>query len=1133
MPLPVALARRSQALRAADFSNLCWTCLLAQLNIPLKPSKETEEVPLATEKPSPASAKKRSPAIQDYHQDEERLLAHTVAQHRRQAGKQQDAIDRIARLSSPNAPASKRSFHTSARPRQEAATSPAPTPQELAYIIPERPSNLTTKEYLIRWQEQYGAPNQKLLDELGIEAYGGGSENLARLTSPNDLRDIKVRDEDEESRSSAAFLDPADTVDDGSSDGNLNIGDLVEIDFLSEREPLAAVFIAQYGTQGQFYSMQGKWFHRTQKQVQFSLPAFVPKSLLDPIIPFLPKGEITEELLDTMQTLDVNAPREVAAPVLKKLQQFTEEADAVYRRNASVLDRAHETLAHPTDLRFGTLQKITENLIRSRKNSPTTMFAVRKALLRQPLGFQVDKRSHRQTGVFQIIPIQIKKQIELAVEWIREFQDEFARRASLGTDYGKSGAHETRDAVGLNEKDREPKGAAYVRMFVQKCRKLIDESRTMRDFTPHGRIGISKVRNEITTSTTAMKDIHSIQFSQADGVLIRFFEAWCISILFHHTTRMGALPPVVLRALDRYPGQPLDYTTGFSFLQEIGVIPPHENRVKFDPHLLLPTASHSRQLEQMYTALVKMGGQRKEVVLHDQMEAHRTDWGDLPVFCVDSASAEEIDDGISIQRIPGSSDCWVHVHIANPTAFLPKEHLTAKMAAHLTESIYMPERTYSMLPKWLSDERLSLGKNRPCLTISTRLNVKGEVVDDKIQSGFMRNFVPITPQTLHYVVDERAAKAAEASPDKIITVGGKVPSLPQRKMIEVDKLTKAQKEDLCQLHKLALARQERRTEAGGIFWNQNYPDMSVYHNHSNAGLPWSHPSRRVARFTEGDPVIQMVATPTESWFQPAGTGSDLMVREMMLLAGEVGGLWCHKRGIPSIFRGTVARKEMMPLEEYREKFILPNLDERGNPPAKIAFNYIAHAGSSVTSRTPLPHQVLGVQQYAKLTSPLRRYGDMVMHWQIEAALRLEAKRGRSLAGGPYRADGLAFTAAEVDVVMARLAPRERLISKTKRAGQAFWLSQLFFRALYFGEAPLPRTIEVVVFSTPTDRMGRVAVLWQDFSFDLDMALPEDGRAEVGDRWEARITGVDTYVRRVKTEPVRLIHREVLPEGFDL
>ncbi|KAF9635544.1 Ribonuclease II/R [Lasiodiplodia theobromae] len=991
---------------------------------------------------------------------------------------------------------------------------------------------MTTIEYLRRWQEQYGTPNKELLDELGIEAYSTGlTENMNRLGSPNDLRDIKLRDEDEDSRSTAAFLDPEDTIDEDLVDRMLKVGDLVEISFLGDREPIIAVFIAQYGQQGQFYSMQGKWFHRTAKQILFSVSSFIDPKELEPIIRFLPKGEVSEELLDTMQTLDVNAPREIAAPVLKRLKDFTDEADAAYRRNASILDRAHEILAHPTDLRFGTLQKITENLLKI-KNPPITIkYAVRKALLRQNLAFQLDRRSHRQTGVFQIMPVELKTRTELAVEWIRQFQDEFARRATQKAEPG----HAPQFLNRTDEKKKETEGAANVRRFVQKCRKLIDQSRSMRDFTPHGRVGISKVRNEITTSTNAMQDFHSLEFTEADAVLIRFIESWCISNITHASTRVGALPPVVLRALDRYKDEELDPRAGFTFLQEIGVIPPHENRTKFDPHLLLPTASHSRQLEEMYTALVKMGEGRRSVKLRDWMEDYRVDWGALPVFCIDSATAEEIDDGVSIENIADSEDCWVHVHIANPTAFLPKEHLIAKMAAHLTESIYMPERTYSMLPKWVSDERLSLGKDRPCLTISTRLNAKGEVVDDKIQSGFIRNFVPITPQTLHRVVDESGAKAAEANPDKILVVGGTVPSLPQRKMTEAHELSDSEKEDLRKLHKLALARQARRTDAGGIFWNQNYPDMSVYHDHSNAGLPWSHPSRRVARFTEGDPVIQMVATPTESWFQPGGTGSDLMVREMMLLAGEVGALWCHKRKIPTIYRGTMARPDMISIHEYREKYILPTLDESGNPPAKIAFNYLPHAGSSVTSMRRLPHQVLGVKQYTKLTSPLRRYGDMLMHWQIESALRREAKIGGSLADSPradYDASFLAFKRSDVKAIMNRLAPRERLISKTKRASQSFWLSQLFFRAFYYGEAKLPDTFEVIVYSIGADSYERVAVLWQDMSFDLDMDYPKVEQAQVGDRWEVRIVAIDTYNRRVRAEPLRLISREVLPDWID-
>lgn len=837
-------------------------------------------------------------------------------------------------------------------------------------------------------------------------------------------------------------------------------------------------------------------------------------------MPFLPKDEVTAELMETMQTLDVNAPREVATPVLKRLRTFAEEADTAYRRHASALDRAHTTLAHATDLRFGSLQKIAETLTGKKNPPPSTMYAVRKALLRQSMGFIVDTRSHRQTSVFQIIPRELKERLELAQSWIREFQDETARMLS-----------ETRN----RSKSPELEGAAKVRKFIQKSRKLIDQSRTMRDFTPYGRIGISKERYQITPDSGALREVTSLGFSDSDLVLIRFLEAWSIMKLFLGSPRISALPPILLRAMGRYQDQSLDSSIGQVFLQEIGVIPPHENRIKFDANLLLPTASHSRSLEVMHKEIIKTFQDRKGRKNEDSMRDLRKVWKNMTVYCVDSASAEEIDDGVSVEPIPGTSEHWVHVHIANPTAFLKRTDLIAKMAAHLTESIYMPERTYSMLPKWLPVELLSLGPNRPCLTISMRLNERAEVLEDKIQPGMILEFVPITPQTLHKVVDEKAANAMEAEKDLTIVVGGEVPPLPQRDMKEAKDLSPKHVKDLRLLHRLALERQKRRTEAGGIFFNQNYPDMSVYSDYSRPGLPWTHPSHRVARFMEGDPVIKLEATPTRSWFEPAGTGSDLMVREMMLLAGEVGAIWCKRRHLPIIYRGTVAHPDMMSMADYKEKVMLPSLDEHGQPPVVVAYNYLPHAGNSITSTTPRSHQVLGVPQYAKVTSPLRRFGDMLVHWQIESALRKEAELGRSLVDVPpaeVGASWLAFTPNEVETLITRLAPRERLISKTKRQSQSFWLTQLFFRAFYYGEAALPASFEVVVFGKPDERLLRVPVLWQDYSFDLDMDIPSlrgiMDEVRIGDRWEVRITSVDCFNRRVKTEPLRLVSREHVP-----
>jgi exoribonuclease-2 len=56
----------------------------------------------------------------------------------------------------------------------------------------------------------------------------------------------------------------------------------------------------------------------------------------------------------------------------------------------------------------------------------------------------------------------------------------------------------------------------------------------------------------------------------------------------------------------------------------------------------------------------------------------------------------------------------------------------------------------------------------------------------------------------------------------------------------------------------------------------------------------------------------------------------------------------------------------------------------------IACLYRAQVQGKVRMTTsPLPHEGLGVAQYAWMTSPLRRYCDMVNQWQLIACLRGE------------------------------------------------------------------------------------------------------------------------------------------------
>ena len=84
--------------------------------------------------------------------------------------------------------------------------------------------------------------------------------------------------------------------------------------------------------------------------------------------------------------------------------------------------------------------------------------------------------------------------------------------------------------------------------------------------------------------------------------------------------------------------------------------------------------------------------------------------------------------------------------------------------------------------------------------------------------------------------------------------------------------------------------------------------------------------------------------------------------------------------------------------KYFREYLAPAAEAslHGEYPMLQGMRYLETFGHTGLKTSPFRHRVLGMEEYGKVTSPLRRYGDMILHWQIEAALREEARTGRSL-----------------------------------------------------------------------------------------------------------------------------------------
>jgi hypothetical protein len=852
------------------------------------------------------------------------------------------------------------------------------------------------------------------------------------------------------------------------------------------------------------------------------------KKLIQPVVPFLPNEEVMEEVLGQTHIIDPSVPRTVTAPIITALTQFYQASEEVYRKHASVLDNAHDALAHATDLRFGTLDRITDRLIGQKTDAPriAAMYAVRKALITGGgMGFGVDRRSHRLTGVFQIRSKEQLQYVTTAVDWLREYQE---------YELGKRLYKDPNDARSFPPPLTE--GAKIVQSFVDKAKKMITASRTDRsaDYLDLGAIGPSKKRYPLKADGSILKFHGGVEFDDNDRVLIRVLEYAGVQNILMTEDSLSSLLPLILRGTGMYSEGRFKVTLGkravYAFLLELGVFAPFEDMTHYDVNLLLPSSQHSKPLQQLATTLENLSTEK--VDLKDQFRDLRKDLTGQTAFAIDSEDSKEIDDAISVERIPGTeSKAWLHVHIANPTAFLGRDSVFARMAAHLTESFYAPDRTVPLLPSWLTQQMFSLATGRPCLTVSALLDEHGDILDVKLEHGKLGTVIhmPYTQLPKHLGIQ------VEKTSLEPMVLGGELPTRPPSKPVV---LTAEQRADLLFINKFSQARVAHRIRNGGFPYAFGQPDVSVHVKSQTKGVYGLYPRRSRAIRVSGDPIIAVYPQPYENPFEAHQQDHTALVQEMMLLAGEAFSRWCHQRDIPLAYRSMSPLPGAATYQEAYDRHIKRAIDKVGHIPVGTGFRFLQNAGQGRMLTHPEPHPALGLQAYSKITSPLRRYGDMISHWQAEAALREEARYGHNsllsrTALSPKRHDYLPFNHTQMQNIISRLQPRERLIGVSKNRSQGHWISQWFFRAFYFQEYPLPATMKVVILRESMKGVmtarKHVMCSWIDNGLIIK-AEPEgpDGEAvQYGDIWEAEIKQVVPYYPDTIMKPLRLVHREEL------
>lgn len=393
----------------------------------------------------------------------------------------------------------------------------------------------------------------------------------------------------------------------------------------------------------------------------------------------------------------------------------------------------------------------------------------------------------------------------------------------------------------------------------------------------------------------------------------------------------------------------------------------------------------------------------------------RKDFSNMRVYCIDSANAHEIDDGVSIERID-ENNVVLHIHIADPSSYLKPEDTISKIAFERAFTAYQPEFASPMLPKSFTDLcGLGVdGRKTRTLTFSVPFNFStgANLGDAKIQPSYCSKFTSIT----YDEVDEML-KTTKGQAD--------------------DTLNEIQR-DLNNLFLVAEKLHKSRVERGAIaFGEALQSQVSVIDKEKEK-------ENTVLIDSSLDEVNEVVFSRQKL------SNSVTLVSELMILANTAGGVVMKKHQIPGIYKG---------MRNLKLNGSAATLVGRLNTYIKRTGNFpdlaqivkaIKFINPAFYFPLPIKHSMLGTQGYLPSTSPLRRFGDLINHWQFHSHLNT----GKAL----FDLDQMVYMSLHIET-------KNDILKVAQRHSTTFYTMSHIKREIKMG---IPTKLSFMVWSRPHD-----------------------------------------------------------------
>ncbi|KAK8955988.1 hypothetical protein KSP40_PGU007958 [Platanthera guangdongensis] len=169
-----------------------------------------------------------------------------------------------------------------------------------------------------------------------------------------------------------------------------------------------------------------------------------------------------------------------------------------------------------------------------------------------------------------------------------------------------------------------------------------------------------------------------------------------------------------------------------------------------------------------------------------------------------------------------------------------------------------------------------------------------------------------------------------------------------------------------------------------------------------------------------------------------------LVSEMMILCGEVVATFGSVHNIPLPYRGQP--------QSSISAFAFSHLPE--GPVRSSAYVRIMRA-AEMDFNKPIRHGVLGIPGYVQFTSPIRRYMDLLAHYQIKSFLRGES---------------MPFSSGELEGIHCLVDMHVKVAKKLQNSSLRYWLLE------YFRRQPRERKFGALILRFIKDRIASLLLV---------------------------------------------------------